>query len=255
MTDDKFRIFLNYVAAIILGCCILGMIVWAWTSFKTIPPQTHKIILTVSPDSVYDSKKFSYYTDSLIQVIGKHEHVIADKYEAVLDEKADSQKYWSIAGVLVSVVLGVAGFFGFKTFKDIESGCKKTAEEVANEKAIEVAKTTSKSESQEYLNSHLVMEVQNASNVYFGNQESHIKEMVENAVATSLSEMVDKIDALSEKLDDVDSRLTMLERSVNTNGTPKTDPNTETAPSTDTPSKTSDDSDNTIATAEINLFE
>lgn len=254
MTDEKFRIFLNYVAAIILCCCILGMIAWAWASFNTVPPQTHKIILTVSPDSVHDSKKFSYYTDSLIQVIGKHEHVIADKYEAVLDEKVDSPKYWSIAGVLVSVVLGVAGFFGFKTFKDIESDCKKTAEDVANEKAIEVAKATSKNESQQYLDSHLSIEVQNASDVYLGNQERHIEDMVRNAVASAQNEFSDNIDELYEKLNDLDSRLTVFEGTVNTNDMQHTSSDQRTAE--DPMENTSNACDNNHAvTDDISLFE
>lgn len=257
MTEEKFRVFLNYVAAVILSFCVFGMIVWAWESFNTVPPQTHKIILTVSPDSIYESKKFSYYTDSLIQVIGKHEQVIADKYESVLDEKADSQKYWSIAGVLVSVILGIAGFFGFKTFKDIESGCRKTAEDVANEKAKEESTKTSKSETKEYLEGHLAAEIRNASNVYLGNQESHIKEMVKNAVVNTLADVSDKIDELSDKLEELDSRLTMLERSGNTSGEQQTEPisSEATNPPTDNSSGISGNSGKTIAIGEVNLFE
>ena len=114
MNEEKFHMFLNYMAAILLSLCFVGIIVMACKCFTAQAPQTHRIVITVSPDSVYDDAKFSYYTDSLISVINKHEHVIADRYEAILEDKADTQKYWSIAGILVSTILGIAGFFGFK---------------------------------------------------------------------------------------------------------------------------------------------
>lgn len=93
MTDGKFHAFLNYASAVLLGLCAIALIVLACNCFSSKRPQTHRIILTVSPDSVYDDRQFCYYTDSLINVINKHEHVIADRYEAILEDRADTQKY------------------------------------------------------------------------------------------------------------------------------------------------------------------
>lgn len=79
--------------------------------------------MTVSPDSIYNEEKFSYYTDSLMQVINKHEHVIEERYNAILEEKYNTQQYWTIAGILTTVVITILGFFGYKSFKDIETKC------------------------------------------------------------------------------------------------------------------------------------
>lgn len=210
--EDKLKSFLDKSAAILLVVCAIGLIVLACNCFSSKRPQTHRIILTVSPDSVYDDKQFCYYTDSLINVINKHEHVIADRYEAILEDRADTQKYWSIAGILVSIIIGIAGFFGFKTIKDIEHDCQETAKKIAAETATSVATSTSKTKTEEYLQQHLREEVQNASDVYLGNQENHIKEMVQNAVArvqNDTSEMLDdlngRVDEISERLDALDS--------------------------------------------------
>lgn len=212
MTDEKFHAFLNYASTVLLGLCAIALIVLACNCFSSKRPQTHRIILTVSPDSVYDDRQFCYYTDSLINVINKHEHVIADRYEAILEDRADTQKYWSIAGILVSIIIGIAGFFGFKTIKDIELDCQETAKKIAAETATSVATSTSKTKTEEYLQQHLREEVQNASDVYLGNQENHIKEMVKNAVArvqNDTSEMLDdlngRVDEISERLDALDS--------------------------------------------------
>lgn len=210
--EDKLKSFLDKSAAILLVVCAIGLIVLACNCFSSKRPQTHRIILTVSPDSVYDDKQFCYYTDSLINVVNKHEHVIADRYEAILEDRADTQKYWSIAGILVSIIIGIAGFFGFKTIKDIEHDCQETAKKIAAETATSVATSTSKTKTEEYLQQHLREEVQNASDVYLGNQENHIKEMVQNAVArvqNDTSEMLDdlngRVDEISERLDALDS--------------------------------------------------
>lgn len=210
--EDKLKSFLDKSAAILLVVCAIGLIVLACNCFSSKRPQTHRIILTVSPDSVYDDKQFCYYTDSLINVVNKHEHVIADRSEAILEDRADTQKYWSIAGILVSIIIGIAGFFGFKTIKDIEHDCQETAKKIAAETATSVATSTSKTKTEEYLQQHLREEVQNASDVYLGNQENHIKEMVQNAVArvqNDTSEMLDdlngRVDEISERLDALDS--------------------------------------------------
>lgn len=124
MEDNKFSTFLNYAACFVILVCIIGIVygmIAYFTQSKDI--QEYQIVLTVSPDSIYNGEKFSYYTDSLIQVINRHEHVIEERYNAILEEKYNTQQYWTIAGVLTTVVITILGFFGYKSFKDIETKC------------------------------------------------------------------------------------------------------------------------------------
>lgn len=220
--EDKLKSFLDKSAAILLVVCAIGLIVLACNCFSSKRPQTHRIILTVSPDSVYDDRQFCYYTDSLINVINKHEHVIADRYEAILEDRADTQKYWSIAGILVSIIIGISGFFGFKTIKDIEHDCQETAKKIAAETATSVATSTSKTKTEEYLQQHLREEVQNASDVYLGNQENHIKEMVQNAVARVQNETSEMLDDLNGRVDDISERLDALDSADTSDTEPPT---------------------------------
>lgn len=220
--EDKLKSFLDKSAAILLIVCAIGLIVLACNCFSSKRPQTHRIILTVSPDSVYDDRQFCYYTDSLINVINKHEHVIADRYEAILEDRADTQKYWSIAGILVSIIIGIAGFFGFKTIKDIELDCQETAKKIAAETATSVATSTSKTKTEEYLQQHLREEVQNASDVYLGNQENHIKDMVQNAVARVQNDTSEMLDDLNERVDDISERLDALDSADTSDTEPPT---------------------------------
>lgn len=245
MNDENFHVFLNYGAAILLSICFVSMIGMAYKCFTAQEPQTYRIVLTVSPDSVYDDAKFSYYTDSLINVINKHEHVIADRYEAILEDKADMQKYWSIAGILFSLILGITGFFGFKSIKDIEHDCKETAKSIAASKAISVATTTSKEKTQEYLKANLKREVKDASDVYFGNQEDHVAEMVKNAVTNNLQDYSDKLDELTGEIDGIEEHLDKIEQSINH------DENTNVS----APSDSNEQPVASSASGEIDLFE
>lgn len=245
MNEEKFHMFLNYMAAILLSLCFVGIIVMACKCFTAQAPQTHRIVITVSPDSVYDDAKFSYYTDSLISVINKHEHVIADRYEAILEDKADTQKYWSIAGILVSTILGIAGFFGFKSIKDIERDCKETAQNIAASTATSISTITSKEKTQEYLNANLKKEVKDASDVYFGSQEKHVSEMVKNAVANNLKDYSDNLEELTEEMEGIEERLDKIEQSINDDG------NTNVS----APSKNNEQPEVSSVSGEINLFE
>lgn len=124
MEDNKFSTFLNYTACLVILVCIIGIVygmIAYFTQSKNI--QEYQIVLTVSPDSIYNEEKFSYYTDSLMQVINKHEHVIEERYNAILEEKYNTQQYWTIAGIHTTVVITILGFFGYKSFKDIETKC------------------------------------------------------------------------------------------------------------------------------------
>lgn len=117
--DSKFSSFLNYAACSVLVVAFLALIIGSFTLFKGKNVQQYQVVLTVNPDSSFDAETFSYYTDSLIQVINKHEHVLEDRYNAILEEKQDAQRYWSIAGVVASIIIAVFGVFGYKSFKKI----------------------------------------------------------------------------------------------------------------------------------------
>lgn len=124
MGDRKFSTFLNYMAGVIVAICIIGIVygsVIYLTQSRNV--QKYQIVLTVSPDSIYNDNKFSYYTDSLIQVINRHEHILEDRYDAILEDKYNTQQYWTIAGILTTIVISILGFFGYKSFKDIETKC------------------------------------------------------------------------------------------------------------------------------------
>lgn len=143
------------------------------------------------------------------------------------------------------MILGIAGFFGFKSIKDIERDCKETAQNIAASTANSISTVTSKEKTQEYLNANLKKEVKNASDVYFGSQENHVSEMVKNAVANNLKDYSDNLEELTGEMEGIEERLDKIEQSLNDDG------NTNVS----APSKNNEQSAASSASGEINLFE
>ena len=200
MGDSKFSTFLNYMAGVIVAICIIGIVygsVIYLTQSRNV--QKYQIVLTVSPDSIYNDNKFSYYTDSLIQVINRHEHILEDRYNAILEEKYNTQQYWTIAGILTTIVISILGFFGYKSFKDIESKC------------VEISKATTANIVQESLLSIVKSEM---SNTDFS---SKIIAAVSNEIDNS-------------KLANIENRLSVLEDSAVANASPSDSNSTEHVP-------------------------
>lgn len=199
MEDNKFSVFLNYAACFVVCICIIGLMYGAviyFTQAKSI--QKYQIVLTVSPDSIYDNEKFSYYTDSLIQVINRHEHIIEDRYNAILEEKYETQKYWTIAGILTTIVISILGFFGYKSFNDIESKC------------VDISKATTTKIVQRRLQSIVKSEM----------ADSDFSSKIIAAVSKEIN---------NSTLADIENRLSVLENSEDSNTLPG-DNNTEQTP-------------------------
>lgn len=122
--DSKFSSFLNYAACSVLVVAFLALIIGSFTIFKGKNVQQYQVVLTVNPDSSFDAETFSYYTDSLIQVINKHEYVLEERYNAILEEKQDAQRYWSIAGVVASIIIAVFGVLVISLLKILKTNVK-----------------------------------------------------------------------------------------------------------------------------------
>lgn len=200
MGDRKFLIFLNYMAGVIVAICIIGIVygsVIYLTQSRNV--QKYQIVLTVSPDSIYNDNKFSYYTDSLIQVINRHEHILEDRYDAILEEKYNTQQYWTIAGILTTIVISILGFFGYKSFKDIESKC------------VEISKATTANIVQESLLSIVKSEMSNSD--------------FSSKIIAAVSKEID-----NSKLANIENRLSVLEDSVVANASPSDSNSTEHVP-------------------------
>lgn len=86
---------------------------------------------------------------------------------------------------------------------------------MAKEIAASVAKDISKDRTEEYLKQHLREGVLNASDVYLGNQEKYVSDMVNDAIANNLKDCSSKLDELTGEMEGIEKRLDKIENSIN----------------------------------------
>lgn len=84
--------------------------------------------------------------DSVLNEMSKHEQRIADKYEYIIEQRSNMEDYLTWGGILLTVVVSVFGFFGYKSLHDIQERIVKlvepSAQKAAEDKADSVCKNS-----------------------------------------------------------------------------------------------------------------
>lgn len=158
---EKFwkRTLLNdRLASWILAICALVLIVTLGvvaivSSCKHVEPQ--RVELTLVPaDSVSGASQFSKRDDmvmisrckldSIVARFDAHEAQLAQKYQYVIEKREEEDNYRNIFMLIFGIAVSTVGFFGYRSFADIEKRAMKVAEEKAEEVAKEQAQKTAK---------------------------------------------------------------------------------------------------------------
>lgn len=97
--------------------------------------QTYNIELTVKTDTIgYLTKESKAMMDSVVHVVANQNSILQTKYEALVDHESDNLVLVKIGGILVTVIVSILGFFGFRSFKSIEEIAVNNAEGAAKKK-------------------------------------------------------------------------------------------------------------------------
>lgn len=158
---EKFwkRTLLNdRLASWILAICALVLIVTLAvvaivSSCKHVEPQ--RVELTLVPaDSVSGASQFSKHDDmvmisrckldSIVARFDAHEAQLSQKYQYVMEKREEEDNYRNIFMLIFGIAVSTVGFFGYRSFADIEKRAMKVAEEKAEEVAKEQAQKTAK---------------------------------------------------------------------------------------------------------------
>lgn len=144
---ERLKVVSDFLAIILLFLCGIGVLIagvsWFYPRQQRIPD--YNLVLSVCPDSTgFDTERFSFYSDSLINVVNRHERILDEKYASFISEKEQTLRIESIVGILISIIVAVVGFFGYKSIKSIEK------------KAADIAKERVEHEVVDYLDKNLV---------------------------------------------------------------------------------------------------
>ena len=177
-------------AIALLFICTIGIIFAGLSWFhprQTVTPD-YNLVLTVASDSTgFNVEKFSVYSDSLITVINQHEKVLNEKYSSFIAEKEHTLRIESIVGILLSIIVAIVGFFGYKNIKSIEK------------KAVDIANDHVSKEVSNYLDKNLADIIRRELKSSFF---SYIDEKISNKLASQVKGEIKKqiIEDVEEKI-------------------------------------------------------
>lgn len=210
--------FVNEIAATVILtlsaiCIVVAIVIFALGSKHEV--VKHEYTYTIKVDSTGNVTPASQkQVDSIISTIKRHEHLIEDRYNYVLEQREDSQNYLTVGGIFVTVILSIFGFFGYKSFRNIEEDAKASAkkiaadkaEEIANDRATKVATT---------LNNKLNIELKREQKEALHNfKKKDIPDMVSRAVEEKfgfvVGDKMSKVDAALEKIPTIESNISEL---------------------------------------------
>lgn len=129
--------WLDKLAGCVLVICIIAALVVAIILTLKYPTekQTYNIELTVKTDTLGSlTKESQAMMDSVIHVVANQNRVLQGKYETMADHETDNLVMVKIGGILVTVIVSILGFFGFRSFKSIEEIAVNNAEGAAKKK-------------------------------------------------------------------------------------------------------------------------
>lgn len=133
------------IASFVIAACVVAILVCACFFFYSsyISPQkiTKVDVKFVSSDSLLQKNYITReQVDSLIMMVKHQEAELGDKYQYLIEQKNNEEKYYSDFAIILSVVFSLFGFFGYKSITAIEQKSVKTAQEKAKKTAHEFVK-------------------------------------------------------------------------------------------------------------------
>lgn len=157
--NDQQTSLLEKWAIWIVGLCFVLLLIGmgCFVFNKTVlTPKVAKLEIRMFSDSLSGDATYSKKeVDSLIAITKQTLDSYQHHFETETMQKEQEDVYKSFGALLLSVIVGLCGFFGFKSFKDIKEKGEQTAKDVATNIAKEVAETAAKKAAETYLESKL----------------------------------------------------------------------------------------------------
>lgn len=225
--QDGLGNLLNKMAAWILFLCVaVSTISIAFFSFGRAildDDSEVKISYVFQTDTIgVVSSQSRALADSVLNEMSKHEQRIADKYEYIIEQRSNMEDYLTWGGILLTVVISVFGFFGYKSLHDIQErivklvepsaqkaaedkaeavcGSKYVAYETQTEAKINAWKTKAESEMNSFLSAKLTTSTTELTqNV--GKKVAKQKQYIDEQIRSKVVEMYDQ--RFADKVQDI----------------------------------------------------
>ena len=221
MSDKSYLV---RTGAVLIGCCITallaGILLYGYTC-NTHKQENLTVQFIIQTDSIGrvlpETQK---QADSLMLVMERHEHLLHDKYEHILEQKEIFNDVLTLGGMLLAVVLSLFGFFGYKSLNAIEENVKEQAKITANNAAQSSFKEKFddfKREAKSELEEHINAQVKEQTGKQFAENKSALHQSVNDKVKKAVKKYGEQIDEqktaignISESMNNLDEKYSKL---------------------------------------------
>ena len=127
----------------------------------------------------------------------KQQKLLEDKYQYFIEQQSNTQDILTIGGVLLSIIVSLVGFFGYKTMHSIEDKAKKIGEDAAQKSFQNELSSLQNSQNRKFLEDTVRPEmnrnIEEAVNKYWGEKGSCIETLqTDVSLLKSAVENIDK---------------------------------------------------------------
>lgn len=174
-------------------------------------PATYQITLTVASDSIgVVSPDVMLKMDSLAELVKQQNADVNERYAYMVEQKENEDTLIAIGSILVSIILAIFGFFGYRSFKSIEDKAVNSAQEKASSK-VNTEMVSMKKELDKELRGVI-------DKTFLEEYENRLKQKVSDVLNEVYNETISarlaSIQSSSEELDDIKKRLTSAENFI-----------------------------------------
>lgn len=214
------KTFFERTGAILIVVCILALIGAFGYSYylaknKDIQSVTVNVVVPVDSTGVMDAET-AKSIEALKAELQRHEQLLEDRYKHVLEQKEDMNDLLSIGGMFLAVVLGIFGFFGYKSTNSIEEKVKKEAESVAEEtsrKKLDNMEEHVEASVIEQANAKIVTTLDRNMAEYKVTAKRQVEAIIQKKVKDSIQQVGDmqkEVDALTTSMGNLDQKIAQL---------------------------------------------
>lgn len=137
------------VLAVVAALTVLGFYAFSRNFMKV--NHEEKVVCVIATDSTGVVTPESYaLAESVKEAFEIQEHAIEDKYKYIIEQKERTQDYLTWGGLIITVILSIFGFFGYKSLSSIEDRIKKSVQEHATGEAVIKAREYAEKELESY---------------------------------------------------------------------------------------------------------
>lgn len=179
-------------ACIIVLLIVVGMFAYNQfgSDFKT-PNYNVSITCSLQVDSLGTlTPQASAQADSIIHAIEIHEHLLNDKYIYFVEQKENIQDFFTWAGVILTIIISICAFFGFKSFDSIEERIRGSIEPQISQTAETTARSVAEKESEKCVND-AKFQIENIKNISREELESY-KKITTQSLSLDIRETLSK---------------------------------------------------------------